>query len=212
MLSRRRLAAGLAITAFAGAALVASPEAMITRVRDTLHSPWFPVILVGLYLARPFLAWPITLLSALVGYRYGFVVGVPLALVGAAGTSLIPYVAGRRLPPDGRVLGRLVGGSRRYFTATGDLRGVIAARFAPTPAEPVSAAAGAARVPATAFVLGTLVGELPWTIAAVALGTSLGAFDPSRISIDWRLAAIGAVAAGVVLAGPAYRAATDRTA
>lgn len=204
-LSRRRLAVGFALLALLGLALVLRPERVLPLLRDVLFSTWFPLVLVVLYLARPLLGWPITLLSVLVGFRYGFWVGLPLALFGAVSTSLIPYSAARYLDFEGRWLSRLRGGSRRYFRAVGDLRGVVAARLVPTPAEAISGAAGVARVPLWAFVLGTAVGELPWTVAAVLLGSSLDAFVLGAAEVDWRLAVAIAAAGLVLLAGPAYR-------
>ncbi|MFW6385248.1 MAG: TVP38/TMEM64 family protein [Halodesulfurarchaeum sp.] len=202
----RRLLVGGGLLALVVLAVILSPETVVTRIQTVLFSPWFPVVLLGLYALRPFLGWPITVLSGLVGYRYGVVVGVPIALVGAIGTSLLPYAAGQYFDPGGPIFGRLAGGSRRYFRTAGDLRGVVAARLAPTPAEPVSAAAGVGGVPLRAFVLGTAIGELPWTIAAVTVGHSLGAYSTTAIDVDLRVAIAGLVAALVLLAGPVYTA------
>lgn len=203
--TRKRLAFGGALLALLGLALVLRPDRVIGELRSVLFSPWFPVVLAGLYLLRPFLGWPIIVLSALVGYRYGVVLGFPIALAGVVGTSLIPYAAGRHFDLDGPISGRFVGGSQRYFRTAGDLRGIIAARLAPTPAEPISAAAGFGGVPLGPFVLGTLIGELPWTIAAVTLGHSLNVYAVDAIEVDWWVAVAGALAALLLLAGPLYR-------
>ncbi|MEE6209425.1 VTT domain-containing protein [Salarchaeum sp. III] len=199
---------GVVLAAVAGCCVLALalfvPDTMLARVRGVVASPWFPLVLVALYAVRPFLAWPVSALSVLVGYAYGLPLGVPIALLGAVGTSLIPYYVGGRLPTAGRVLGRVRSGGERYFAAAGDTRGVVAARLAPTPAEVVSTGAGIAGVPLWAFVVGTLVGELPWTIAAVGLGASLdsfslqSAFDPVFVGACVLLAVL-------VLAGPLYR-------
>lgn len=191
--------------------VVLSPNAILDQVQRFLFSPWFPALLVGLYLVRPFLAWPITALSVLVGYRYGVVVGLPLALFGAAGTSLIPYSVARYLRPEAGLLGRVTGGSERFFSATGHLRGVVAARLAPTPAEVISAAAGMARVSVPAFVVGTIVGELPWTIAAVVLGSSMHQLSLTASVIDPNVLIVGIIGALLILAGPAYQYARGRT-
>lgn len=209
MLSRRRLAAGLLLSGVVAVAILVSPDAVLDFVTTALASPWFPVVLVLLYVVRPFLGWPITLVSALVGYQYGLTLGVPVALAGCVLTSLPAFVAGRRLPTDGRILGLLGARSKQYFDTTGGLRGIVAARLAPTPAEPVSAAAGLGGLSLGTFALGTIVGELPWTIAAVALGAGFQTFDPATVTVDWRLGLIGALAALVLVARPAYRAATN---
>lgn len=206
MLSRRRVSLGLLFSGVVAVALLLSPDVVLAYATAALSSPWFPVILVGLYAARPFLAWPITLVSALVGFKYGLVVGLPIALAGCVLTSLPAFVAGRRLPTGGRILGLVGARSRQYFSLTGGLRGIIAARLAPTPAEPVSAAAGIGGLSFTTFALGTLVGELPWTIAAVALGAGLQTFDPASVTIDWRLGILAGLGALVLVARPAYDA------
>lgn len=202
----KRYATGVAVAALVVVAVVVRPDRALGILRAAVASPWFPLLAVGLYAVRPFLGWPISLLSALVGFRYGVAVGVPVALVGAVGTSLPAYVVGRRVPADGRLLGRFTGGSRRYFDATGDLRGVVAARLAPTPSEPVSAAAGAGGVGLRAFVAGTFVGELPWVVATVVLGSGLNAFTMDAAHVDPSLLAGGVLAAALLLTPVAHRA------
>ena len=204
--ARRHVAIGLVALSLVTLGLVLSPGDVLDRLRAWLASPWFPAVLVGLYLLRPLLAWPITALSVLVGFRYGVTVGVPLALAGAVLTSLIPYAFGRYYRDRAGPFAGLVAGSERFFGATGGLRGVVAVRLAPTPAEPVSIAAGAGRVGVGAFVLGTAIGELPWTVAAVVAGHSL-----SRLAVDgvvvvepWLVVAAAAGGAAL-LAGPAFR-------
>jgi len=198
----RRLA--LLALALVALAVFMRPERVLSLLRAALASPYFPVFLVAAYLVRPFLAWPISVLSALVGYQYGLL-ALPLALVGAVATSLIPfYLAGRFTPatPDG-LAARLVGGSERYFDVAGDLRGVTAARLFPSPPEAVSAAAGVAGVSLPAFALGTLLGEFPWTIAAVAAGASMRRFGLPA-DVDPRILA-AALLAGVLLLAHAAR-------
>lgn len=203
--ARRRVAVGLAVAVLVAIGLVLSPGDVVDQLRAWLASPWFPAILVGLYLVRPLLAWPITALSVLVGYRYGVAIGVPLALVGAVATSLLPYAFARHYRDRAGPFSGLVAGSERFFEATGGLRGVIAVRLAPTPAEPVSIAAGAGRVSVGAFVAGTAIGELPWTVAAVAAGHSLSRLAVEGLTVSPWLVVVGAAAAVALLAGPAYR-------
>jgi Uncharacterized conserved protein len=186
--------------------LLLSPAWVIDRLRLVVLSPWFPVVLAGLYLVRPLLAWPITALSVLVGYRYGLVIGVPVALSGAVFTSMLPYAAARYLDTDAGWLGWARSGSERFFAATGGFRGVTAARLAPTPAEPVSIAAGMGRVSVPAFAAGTVVGEFPWTVAAVLAGVSMRELSLSGVeTVDPLLVIGGVLGALLLLSGPAYR-------
>lgn len=202
---RRGIVAAAAVAGLVAVGLVVSPASVVAGTRGLLASPWFPLVLVGLYLVRPFLAWPIVAISLLVGLRYGVGWGVPIALLGAVGTSLLPYAVARRFRSTAGWAGRATHGSERFFGAVGPVRGVAAARLAPTPAEAVSGAAGVARVPLRAFVLGTAVGELPWTVAAVVAGASLRGPVVAGPVIDARLVLAGLLAAGLILAGPAYR-------
>ncbi|MFC3477096.1 TVP38/TMEM64 family protein [Halobacterium litoreum] len=201
----KRYAAGVAVAALVLAAVVVRPSRALGVLRAAVASPWFPVFLVGIYAVRPFLGWPISVVSALVGFKYGLLVGVPIALVGAVATSVPPFVAGRRAPDDGRFFGRLSDGSRRFFGATGGLRGVVAARLAPTPPEAVSAAAGSGGVSGRQFAAGTLVGELPWVVAAVALGSGLEDFRLRAAHVDPAFVAGGVLAAALLLGPVAYR-------
>lgn len=204
--SRRQLAAGLSVAGLVALGILLSPGDALLAIRSHIYSPWFPLLLVGLYLVRPLLAWPITAISVLVGYRYGLLLGVPIALLGAVGTSLLPYAFGRYYEGHDGALAGLIAGSRRFFEATGGLRGLIAVRLAPTPAEPVSIAAGTGRVAVAPFVVGTAVGELPWTIAAVLAGHSLNRLSvASAATVSPWLVAAGLLAAALLLAGPAYR-------
>jgi uncharacterized membrane protein YdjX (TVP38/TMEM64 family) len=209
--TRRTIGFGIAALALLSVALVARPGTVLTQLHAALASPWFPFVLLGLYGVRPFLGWPITVLSALVGFRYGMVVGIPVALLGAALTSLVPYWGGRLAPESGRFLGRFTGGSRAYFQRAGGLRGVVAARLAPLPAEPVSAAAGAGNVSLPAFVLGTVIGELPWTLAAVSIGHSMATFTLDGVQPDWWVVAFALGIAFLLLVRPFYRAISARS-
>lgn len=192
----------LVFVSVVGAGFILSPATVIERVQTVLHSPWFPAVLLGLYLLRPFLGWPITALSVLVGYQYGILAGVPIAIVGAVGSTLIPYTGMRYFEFDS---GILEWATEEFFSATGDFRGMIAARIAPVPAEATSLAAGAAEVRPLTFVLGTAIGEIPWAIAAVTIGHSMYRLTLSEVSFSPWLIAATAIAAVVLVAGPAYR-------
>jgi uncharacterized membrane protein YdjX (TVP38/TMEM64 family) len=90
------------------------------------------------------------------------------------------------------------------------VRGITAARLAPIPADVVSAAAGLSTVGFGAYATGTLLGEIPWTIAAVFVGSSarnltVGGLD----ELSLPLAAGTALAALVLLAGPIYNAVSE---
>lgn len=201
----KRGAVTVGILLLAGVALLVRPDSVLGTVRAILDSPYFPLFLLGLYVLRPFLAWPITGLSVLVGFQYGLLLGVPVALLGAVVSTLIPYSAVRYFDFDSGILGWAATESEHFFEETGDFRGLLAARIAPVPAEATSLAAGAAHVRPTVFVAGTIIGELPWAVAAVVAGHSMRRLTISNVSFNPWLLVATAVAGAVLLAGPVLK-------
>lgn len=201
----RRHAVGLLVGGLVVAGLLVSPDAAVERLETVLYSPWFPAVLVGLYLVRPLLAWPIAAIAVLVGYRYGVAVGVPVALTATVTTSLLPFAAARRFDVGGGFAGRVAAGSDRYFSSAGGLRGVVAARLAPLPTEVVSIAAGLGDVSVGAFVVGTAVGQLPWTVVAVTAGHSMTGLSAADAGPSLWLVVAGALGSLLLVARPLYR-------
>ncbi|WP_137284968.1 TVP38/TMEM64 family protein [Halorussus salinisoli] len=209
----RRQAAGLALLAVAAAASVlAGPEYLLDPARRLAGRPvLFGALLVGVYLVRPLFAWPTTLVAILAGFAYGPVVGFPVALAGTTGSALLPFLVARYVGTGTGLVARLGDSGERFFAATGDLRGMVASRLAPAPSDPVSAAAGLSGVSTGAFVAGTAIGEVPWTVAAVLAGSSLDDLSTAGLTaIGWELVAAAAAVAVALLAGPAYRAVSAR--
>lgn len=203
----RQLAGIGVVVAVAGvAALTTSPSVLFDRASALAATPaLLAVALLGLYLVRPLLAWPISALSILLGYLFG-PVAIPVALAGAVVTTLPAYTAARWLGHDAGLLSRIGDVGSVVRRTTGDLRGVMAVRLAPLPTDPVSYAAGLAGVPLRPYLAGTALGEAPWVVAAVLLGASTSELTRSGLSAD-PLLAVTAVALASVLAlsRPAYR-------
>lgn len=209
----RRQAVGLAVLALVVAgSLLAEPDRLFEFARGLADRPaLFGVLLVGVYLVRPLFAWPTSLVAVLAGYAYGPVWGFPVALAGTTGSALLPFLVARYVGEGPGLAGRLGDSGERFFAATGDLRGMVASRLAPAPSDPVSAAAGLSGVSTPAFVLGTAVGEVPWTAAAVLAGSSLETLSTAGLgSVRWELVAAAGAVAVALLAGPTYRAVTTR--
>lgn len=120
-------------------------------------------------------------------------------------STFVPYAIVRFLAFDSGLLGRAAEDSDEFFSATGDLRGFIAVRVAPVPAEETSLAAGVGDLRPTTFIVGTVIGETLWTIAAVMIGHSMHQLSLSHVSISpWLILAI-IVAAVVITTGPIVR-------
>jgi len=213
----RRSIAGVGLLAVVvAAALTLSPDAAIGAVDAAADDPvTFLAVVAALYLVRPLALWPPTLVAVVVGYGLGIAAGVPIALAGAVLTSVPTYAAARWVGAgnDCAPIERLAGVGGGYFGSAGDLRGVVAARLAPIPADAVSCAAGLSAVPLRAFALGVLIGELPWTVAAVVVGNSLSTISARGLGgVGMPLAVATTAAAALLLAGPAYERLQGRSA
>lgn len=192
--------AGLLVVAAAGTLLV-SPAGVVAALEGLADEPVvFVLALVALYLVRSLFLWPVTLLSVCLGYLYDPVVAVPIALAGAAGTGLPPFVVARYAPTDEGVFGAVAELGRRTVVRVGAFRGVVAGRLIPIPTDIVSYAAGLSEISVVAFLAGTALGELPWTIAAVAAGNAMRTLTLEGLHFDPALI-LGLLGAAVLLVG-----------
>ena len=208
----RRLLAGLLVAGLLAAAVVASPRRAIALARGLADDPWrLALVVCVLTVVRPFLAWPTTALSGVIGFGYGLW-GVPFAVAAVTVTSLPPYLLGERgqtalADGDGRLAAataRLSDGGDRAVSVVGPFRSIAVARLAPLPSDVVSVAAGVTGVPLRGYLAGTAIGELPWVIAAVAAAASAKTLTTEGLSaVDPRLVGVAVLLAVVLLAGPA---------
>ena len=208
LVKRQLLGTTALVVVLGAAAALLSPARLI---EGAMHLADHPVYLAGvivtLYLVRPFFAWPTMPLSAFVGFVLGIRYGIPVALMGALVTCLIPYRFAERAGEQGGMFGWLGESGQRIIEVTGETRGVLAARLSPVPADPVSYGAGFAGVSTRAFVVGTFVGEIPWVVVEVIAGASMRSLTLQGLSIEalpQLLVLLGALSV-LVLAGPTYR-------
>jgi uncharacterized membrane protein YdjX (TVP38/TMEM64 family) len=187
------------------AALVFSPAAVVTTLEHlATHPLQFALALVAVYLVRPFLLWPVSSIALVLGYVYGPVVALPIAIVGAAISGLPPFVVARYARSDVGPFASVADTGRQLTDAVGETRGVLAARLSPIPGDPISYASGLTNVSLGAFLVGTAVGEIPWALATVLAGSSMRTLSVTGFTLS--PAAVLAIAglAVVVLAGPLY--------
>lgn len=212
-LTRRQVAgSGLLVGVAVVAALVLSPARLLDEMAALAARPLlFGSALLVLYLVRPLFAWPISPISALVGYVLGFTYGVPVALVGATLTCIPPFLFAQYVGDDGgnqtadTLLDRVGEAGQRVVEVTGATRGVLAARLSPLPADPVSYGAGFSGVSFRAFVVGTAVGEIPWVVLEVLAGASMRQLSVQGLDTGFHVIVGSAAIAVLVLAGPTYR-------
>lgn len=204
---RRQLAGGVALATLAVIGLVVlSPERVLHSIAGLRDRPLlFGLGLLVIYALRPLVLWPISALSLLVGFVLGVTVGVPVALAGAVYTSLPPYLLARYAPGEEGPLGAVRSLGQRVTGATGDFRGLVAARLIPLPADPVSYAAGVSGISLPTYVLATAAGELLWVVAAVLAGSSMRTFTVDGANSTLPLLVAASALGILLLGGPLYR-------
>jgi uncharacterized membrane protein YdjX (TVP38/TMEM64 family) len=211
--TRRQIASLAALAVIVGgAALVFSPSTAaesLAHMGD--HLALFLGVLAALYLARPFLMWPVSVLSVTVGFVLGFEFGFPVAMAGTLASNTIPFLVARYLRTDEGLVGFASRSGDRYVGAVGELRGVIAARLSPLPADAVSTAAGLSEVSLGTYLLGTLIGEAPWIAAEVIAGASMHTLSVHGLSHSVALFAGASAVSFLLLAGPIYRHVSDES-
>lgn len=201
---------GALAAALAVGALVFSPRAVLDSVAGLSAHPWrFLGVLVVLYLARPFLLWPVSALSLTVGFVLGATYGIPVAVAGTLLSNTTPFLLARYARTDEGLVGVGTETSERFVEATGEFRGVVATRLAPLPADVVSTAAGLSDVSFRAYLFGTLIGESPWIAAEVIAGASMHALSVHGLSHSLALLAAATTGSALLLARPAYRFARE---
>lgn len=114
--------------------------------------------------------------------------------------------------PVGAALERAGDRVVRYYETTGPIRGVTISRLAPIPSDVATCAAARGGVGYRAFVIGTVLGETPWTIAAVLVGSSAATISTGGLGdLGVGLTVACTLAALCLLAGPVHRAASTRS-
>ncbi len=188
-----------------GAAALFSPATVVAELEHlaAAHPLQFAAALAAVYLARPFLLWPVSSVALVLGYLYGPAVALPLALAGAALSGLPPFLIARYASDEG-LLGSVGDSGRQLVDAVGETRGVLAARLSPVPGDPISYGAGLSDVSAGAFLLGTVVGEVPWALVTVFAGSSMRRLTVTGFSVSPAAVVAMAGLAVIVLSGPLY--------
>ena len=157
-----------------------SPVALFESL-DNRRWPFIVVSLSIFYLVRPFVLWPLSFVSVFIGYFVGFPSGVLFVLVGTLVTCLPPFFLANHVHDMNSYISYISTTSESIVTTTGELRGMVAARLSPAPADSVSFSAGLAGVSGWKFMFGTLIGELPWAIFYVTIGQSLRDFSSGSV-------------------------------
>lgn len=146
----------------------------------------YAAIIVDMAMESACLPVPSELIFGFVGYlvflgRMDFaaavIAGVAGGLLGSVVSYLVGYYSGRPLVEKyGRYVflsGQHISAAQRWFDRYG-IKATFFARLLPVVRTFISLPAGFARVPFGKFVLYTVLGSIPWTIALIYAGMLLG--------------------------------------
>ena len=161
-----------------------------------------PLVVMALYTPAAFLMFPRPLLTLFSVIAFGPWRGFVVSIVGIMGSSLATYFVGRGLPEHTlqRVAGRNLERASRSIRKRG-LMSVFAVSVAPVAPFPViGMVAGALHITLWHYVLGTMLGMLPGTLATTIFARQFEAAleDPSSIDY-WVVAGILVTLAALIL-------------
>lgn len=161
---------------------------MAEQLAQLLTDTWYgPIIYITVYLLRPLILFPASLLTILGGSVFGLFPGFFYVLLAGTLSALFPYAMGRWFAPSDQaepvaqnILQRFVGLLRRN-----PLQAVITLRLLYLPYDAVSFVVGNLRIPFVAFFVGTLIGNVPGTFAYTGIGAALESdFSTGEITLN----------------------------
>jgi uncharacterized membrane protein YdjX (TVP38/TMEM64 family) len=175
------------------------------RFIDSIDSAWWGIFaFLGVYLIRPIVLFPASVLTIMGGVLFGPWVGVLIVIVAANTSAMIAYGVGRilggTLGADPDEPGEKDDGEQSFVARwsqrlrDNSFETVFIMRLLFLPYDLVNYLCGALRIRWTSFLLATALGSLPGTISFVLLGSSLERIDMGLDGLNpW------AIVAGVVI-------------
>lgn len=151
-----------------------------------------PLFLFGIYLLRPLLLLPITILTVFSGFLFGAFWGSVYALVATLMSSALAYALGRWFARNGKTI-TLESGFRERLRQR-SFETVLIGRLTFVPGDLINYGAGYLRIHMGAFLVATALGGLPGLLIAVLAGASTeGQFDMRAFKLNpaYLLASLG---------------------
>lgn len=176
-----------------------APLEAAQRFIDAVDMTWWAIAAyVGVYLVRPIVLFPASVLTVVGGVLFGPIGGVIVVMLAANASAMIAYFIGRSLtrqaPDDAadRFKTTLVGGWLDRLREN-SFESVLIMRLLFLPYDLVNYASGLLRVQPVAFLTATAIGSLPGTVSFVLIGASLERVDDGFGGIDTIALVIGIV-------------------
>ncbi len=161
---------------------------LATQLEDVLTNAWYgPLLYIFVYLLRPVILFPASLLTILGGSVFGLWPGFLYVLVAGTLSSMIPYGVGRWFSNGAQpesveesTFQRFVGMLRRN-----PFQAVLIMRLIYLPYDAVSVLAGSLSIPFLTFILATGLGNVAGTLSFVGVGASIeGDLAAGEVSLN----------------------------
>ena len=162
---------------------------------------WGPFIYVGLYVIRPLILFPSTVLTVLGGFIFGPGLGVAYTILASNLSSALAYLVGRFFGQGLLTEDQQAGWIGRYTTRmrANSFETVLIMRFIFLPYDLVTYLAGFLRIRFLPFILATALGSIPGTLAFVGFGASIERFDGTLPTLNPATLALSIMILGISL-------------
>jgi uncharacterized membrane protein YdjX (TVP38/TMEM64 family) len=158
--------------------------------------PYSAVFLFLVYLLRPLLLFPITILTVFAGFLYGPLLGTFYALLATLASSSLAYFMGRFFGRENKTQSSWMTSLRERSFET-----VLTSRLLFLPGDIVNYTCGFLRISFVAFIVATALGGLPGLLVGTLAGASIeGQFDFRGIKVNpWYIgASVGLLAVSLL--------------
>ena len=156
------------------------------------HHWWAALAFVVIYLARPLILFPASVLTICGGLLFGPVSGIVLSIVASNGSAMVAYGIGRwlRTKPLSDQTDEETRTTASFASRWGtrlreqEFETVLLLRLLGVPFDVVNVGCGLLHINPKRFLFATIIGSLPATVAFVLLGASLDRVDGGFGGID----------------------------
>jgi phospholipase D1/2 len=157
---------------------------LLTGIEQVAERPWALAGVFALYLVRPLLLVPITIVNLASGFVLGVIPGLGLALAGTLASASIGYGIGRLLGSFGRARSLTTRPILRSLRRR-SFESVAAGGFMYLHAEAVNLPAGLLRIRFPVFLAGIAVGNSLTMTSAVLAGSAVeGSLQGTTVDFD----------------------------
>jgi len=169
-----------------------SPLDVVRRLLDFFGGGFYgPLVFILIYVLRPLLLFPATLLTIAAGFVFGPILGVVLVIIGSNASALLAYAIGRFFGQGFLAENGSAGIVQRYTTRLREhsFETIFIMRLIFLPYDLVNYLAGFLRIHWIPFIVATALGALPGTLAFTLFGASIEAFDGGIPALNPRVLA-----------------------